>query len=389
MSLKRNIIFILLILYCSSLLAEQQLPLISISASRTEIPIREVAGALTVISKQQIVNSHAVYVSELLQAVPGLNVSTQGSAGNLTQIRIRGAEANQVLVIIDGVEANDPAASSEFNFAHLTTENIERIEILRGPQSALWGSDALAGVINITTRQADKRNQLAIKNSYGSENTYQGGITALTKSDKYNFVISGNFLDTDGFNIATSGQERDGYDNATLNIKTDYKVNDSVKFGASARYTNATNEFDPALGIPVDGFGEIDTEQFYSRIFSQIYTFSDAWNHIFEASLVDTSNDTADGFFGNSKTEATKEKFAYQSTLMLPSFDPFPIRQSLTFAFEREQERFKQQGASFPGFDPNQRQKITNYGKIAEYRANIQNNWTLSGSFRHDNVQLF
>ena len=223
MSLKRNIIFILLILYCSSLLAEQQLPLISISASRTEIPIREVAGALTVISKQQIVNSRAVYVSELLQAVPGLNVSTQGRAGNLTQIRIRGAEANQVLVIIDGVEANDPAASSEFNFAHLTTENIERIEILRGPQSALWGSDALAGVINITTRQADKRNQLTIKNSYGSENTYQGSITALTKSDKYNLVISGNFLDTDGFNIATSGQERDGYDNATLNIKTDYK----------------------------------------------------------------------------------------------------------------------------------------------------------------------
>ena len=389
MSLKRNIILITFLFYCSDLMAEQQLPPISISASRTEIPATEVAGALTVLTKQQIENFHAVHVSEVLQAVPGLNVSTQGSAGNLTQIRIRGAEANQVLVIIDGIEVNDPASSSEFNFAHLTADSIERIEVLRGPQSALWGSDALAGVINITTKKADRNKQLIVKNSYGSENTYQGGITVFTRSDKYNLSISGNFIDTDGFNIATTGQERDGYENATLNIKTGYQLNEKISFGASSRYTNASNEFDPALGTPVDGFGEIDVEQFYSRIFSEIKTFGGAWNHLLEVSLVDTSNDTIDGFFGRSKTEATKAKYAYQSTLNLPSFDSLPVKQSLTFAVEREQERFKQQGTSFPGFDPNQRQRITNYGKVAEYRAKILENWALSASFRHDDNDEF
>lgn len=389
MSIKRNTIFIFILLYSSTVVADQQLPPISISASRTGIPVTEVAGALTVITEQQIENSHAAYVSELLQAVPGLNVGTQGSAGNLTQIRIRGAEANQVLVIIDGIEVNDPASSSEFNFAHLTADNIERIEVLRGPQSSLWGSDALAGVIRITTKKADRRKQLIVKNSYGSENTYQGGITVLTQSDKYNLVLSGNFIDTDGFNIATTGQEKDGYDNASLNFKTDYQLNENLMFGVSARYTNATNEFDPSFGTPVDGFGEIDVEQFYSRVYSEINSFNGTWNHLLDASIVDTSNDTVDGFFGNSKTEATKAKYAYQSTLNLPSFDSLPIQQSLTIAVEREQERFKQQGASFPGFDPNQRQRITNYGKVAEYRAKILENLAFSASFRHDDNDEF
>ena len=90
---------------------------------------------------------------DLLQDVPGFTVSRSGSIGSQTQVRVRGAEANQVLVLIDGIEANDPAGNDEFAFQDLTTWDVERIEVVRGPQSALWGSDALSGVVNVITRQ--------------------------------------------------------------------------------------------------------------------------------------------------------------------------------------------------------------------------------------------
>lgn len=390
MSHLRKFCFFTTLLCFYSTISAEPLPPISITASRSSIPINQAAGAITVISKQQIDNQKAVYVSDLLQTVPGLNVSTQGSAGSITQIRLRGAEANHVLVIIDGIEVNDPANSSEFNFAHLLADNIERIEILRGPQSALWGSDALAGVINITTSRADSGTKLIASSSYGSENTYQGALKYLLGTEAFNLVLNGSFIDSDGFNTATSGNERDGYDNSTFNLKSTYQVSDVLKVGMNSRYTNASNEFDPApLGVPVDGFGKNDVEQIYARGFFELTLFTDNWVQLIEASLLNTSNDSFDGIFGRSKSESTKEKFSYQSTFTLPEFEPGKFKQSLTLALEREQERFSQQGASFPGFDPNQRQKITNYSRIAEYRANLLKQWTLSASLRHDDNDEF
>jgi|TARA_B110000238_G_C16121853_1_gene437452 vitamin B12 transporter len=387
MSYLRNICLLTALISTCNIYAEELLPPITVTASRSAIPINQVSGALTIISEQEIEQQNAVYVSDLLQTVPSLNVSTQGSAGSVTQIRIRGSESNHVLVVIDGVEVNDPANASEFNFAHLLANNIERIEILRGPQSSLWGSDALAGVINITTKRANTGQQFIASSSYGSNNNSQAGLNYLLGSEKFNLVLSGNFIDTDGFNSATTGHERDGYDNTTLNLKTEYQIRDNINIGASTRYTNASNEFDPApLGVPIDGVGKNDTEQFYARGFIKWHTFNDHWVHVAEASMIDTSNDSFDSSSGRSKSEATKEKFSFQSTIHLPAFETMNLNQSLTLALEREQERFKQLGASSPGFDPNQHQKTTNVSRVAEYRTNFLEQWTLSASFRHDDL---
>lgn len=376
---------------CStSALSEDNLSTITISASRTPTQLQDTPSAITIINKQDILKSNTTFVYELLQSVPGLNVSTQGSRGSLTQVRIRGSEANQVLVIIDGIEVNDPATSSAFDFAHLPTQNIEKIEILRGPQSALWGSDALAGVINITTSKISPDKHVVASSSYGSENTYQGNLQFNSGTDAFNFSTSANFIDTDGINSSTSGNERDGYDNTTLNLNTSYQMNNVLNLGLSTRYTNASNEFDPApVGVPMDGFGKNDVEQFYLRGFIELATLNDQWVHVFEGSLVDTNNDSVDEIFGSSQSAASKEKFAYQSTLYMSTFADLGLNQTLTFAVEREQERFTQKGAAFPGFNPNQKQKITNYGKVIEYRANLYEQWTLSAAFRHDNNDEF
>ena len=106
--------------------------------------IRDTASAITLITKQEIDRRNATSLSDLLRNVPGFAVNQQGSRGALTQLRVRGSEANHVMVLVDGVNANDLSQGGQFNFAHLTTQGVEQIEIIRGPQSALWGANAMA-----------------------------------------------------------------------------------------------------------------------------------------------------------------------------------------------------------------------------------------------------
>ena len=124
---------------------------IIVVGARIPLTISRIGNSTTVITREQIEQRQARYVTDLLRSVPGFSVSHTGVAGSQTQVRVRGSEANHVLVLIDGVRANDPATGDEFRWEHLTTGNIERIEIIRGPQSALWGSDAIAAVVHVIT----------------------------------------------------------------------------------------------------------------------------------------------------------------------------------------------------------------------------------------------
>ena len=107
-----------------------------VTARLQSISINDVASSVTVITREEIEQRQVKYLSDLLRDVPGFAVSQAGGAGSQTQIRVRGAEANQLLVLIDGVRANDPALGDEFQYQFALTSNIERIEIIRGPQSA-------------------------------------------------------------------------------------------------------------------------------------------------------------------------------------------------------------------------------------------------------------
>ena len=182
---------------------------IVVSASRSPIAQVNIGSSVTVITREQIELRQARYVTDLLRSVPGFTVSHVGTTGSQTQVRVRGSEANHVLVLIDGVRANDPASGDEFRWELLSTSNIERIEIVRGPQSSLWGSDAVSAVVHVITRSGSDRPGINAYVEGGSNSTLNGGLNGGTGGDTWSLAFGLERLDTGGTNISRNGSEDD------------------------------------------------------------------------------------------------------------------------------------------------------------------------------------
>ena len=298
-----------LIIACNSCAqAEDTLNLkdILVTASRTPLSSQQTGSSFTIINADQIAQRQAVHVSDLLRSVPGIAVSRSGGIGAQTSIRLRGAEADQTLVLIDGIEANDPATGSGFDFAHLLTSDIERIEIIRGPQSSLWGSDAMAGVINIITKEAGKGSHLTGLLEGGSFST--GTCAAAGFSER---SANPSYLDqwqlsvrSDGTNVAEQGDEDDAYKNATLNLKAGINPLDNLDLSFVARHTTADKEFDPApfpAFLPADGDRESRGKQTYAMARAKLDLYDGVWQHIASVAFTNADNDNfADGIETNS-----------------------------------------------------------------------------------------
>ena len=125
---------------------------IVVTATRTPTPLDQVPASITVLDKAAIDRAQDIGATELLLRTPGISMSRNGGYGTATSLRIRGAESEQTVVVIDGVKLNDPSSTGGgYNFANLLIGDAQRIEVLRGPQSTLWGSQAIGGVVNIVT----------------------------------------------------------------------------------------------------------------------------------------------------------------------------------------------------------------------------------------------
>ena len=353
-----------------------------VSAGRTPMDISQSGSAITVIDREQLENRGSAFLLDVLRDVPGLAVSRSGGFGATTQIRLRGSEANHVLVVIDGVEINDPSLGDAVDFAHISARNLQRVEVIRGPQSALWGSDAIGGVISIVTREAVDRLSMSGFVEGGSFSSQQAGFNISGRGDSYSYSGSMSLLDTDGVNVSRSGDEKDGYDNQTFNFKTQLNLKEDWLIGASVRRTAATTQFDPTSfvsGLPEDGDRVTEVDRTYASVFSNLA--SDSWNHQFELNLLDTDNrNFSDGVAGT-RQSAERLTASYQGVLDFQS-------QSLVFAFEYEEDDFTQRGSSLFG-DPNQDQIISNRGSVVEYRNNGFEPLNFALSARYDSSSAF
>ena len=240
--------------------AGRSLDEVVVSATRTPQPIYKVGPSITVLTHDAIESSQAVVVSDLLAQTPGVAFSRNGGVGGTTALRIRGAETDQTVVVIDGVKVNDPSSpGGGYNAADLLTGDIQRIEILRGAQSTLWGSQAIGGVVNIVTAVPTKPFEASGDAESGSQGTGYGRLGAGGVDGRFNWRLAGSYYVTDGVSAFNAGTETDGYQNAGLSGRVGYEIADGVSFDLRGLFTHAHNQFD---GFPAPAFAFADTSEY-------------------------------------------------------------------------------------------------------------------------------
>ena len=222
---------------------------IVVTASRIATPLKEIATSVTVITKQELEQTKKATVIEVLQEVLGISILQSGPVGSSASVMLRGANSEHTLVMIDGVEVNDPITPARtYDFSHLRVEGIERVEILRGPQSTLYGSDAMAGVINIITKKGQGKPRFHLSSLGGSYETFSGtaGLTGNVERLHYSFWASS--LTSQGFSAANAAlegnTEADGYKNLSLSARAGYKASDNIDLDFSARFIDTKSDID-------------------------------------------------------------------------------------------------------------------------------------------------
>ncbi len=233
-----------------------------ISATRTNSNTIELANSISVIDSEQISNSNANNVFDILKNETGISFTRQGGNGTLSNIYLRGANSSQTLVLIDGVElnlTNDP--SGVYDFSTLPADNIDRIEVLRGPQSTLYGSDALAGVINIITKKGTGTPKFSLLTEGGSYNTYKGILGLNGSVKKFNYSIALSRTGSDGFSAASEkygNTEKDGYTFNNVSSVLGYNISNNVEINLYTHYTKSKSDYDQFGGM----FGDDPTYVF-------------------------------------------------------------------------------------------------------------------------------
>ncbi len=225
-----------------------QLGEVVVSATKTEEQTTQVTSSVSIITNKEIEREKAKTVGELLRSVVGLDVTRSGGLGKHTSVYLRGGNSGHTLVMIDGVQVNSPTLGS-YDFANLTVDNIERIEIVRGPQSTLYGSDAMAGVINIITKKGTGKTKTSLMFEGGSYKTYRQSAAITSGNEKMNLSVTGAYLETDGISAAKEklgNHEEDGYDNTTISMRLGAQVAPDIKADISLRYIDAQSDLDAA-----------------------------------------------------------------------------------------------------------------------------------------------
>jgi vitamin B12 transporter len=367
--------------------ADSALETVVVSAAREPLTANQVGGAMSVIDSQTLRRRQAASVGEMLRSLPGVAVSRAGGLGAQSQLRVRGSEANHVLVMIDGVAVNDPGQGGDFNLAHLYNYQFEQVEFLRGPQSALWGSDALAGVINISSKKSDPGRSGDVFVEGGSDGYYHLGGSVGLASDRAYLRISGQQLSTDGENVSRLGSEDDGYDNTRLAMQAGLRVNDQLKFSTSWQSIDATSEFDGidfSTGLPADQSNETDSQQLCGSLRADLTLMEGRWRHQLGLVYTDHDNDdeTENPFaptgFDVASTQAETLQVNYQSHFDLNE------AQTISLLVEDQNQDLRQRGpASFFG-DPNRDESVKTLSIAGEYRAQLYDDVFFQASVRHD-----
>ncbi|MDX4069108.1 TonB-dependent receptor plug domain-containing protein [Aliarcobacter skirrowii] len=219
------------------------------SATKSEQKLKDVTANVDVITAEDIESRKFKTVVEALNSLSGVSISSNGGIGTLSQVYLRGMKSENTLVLIDGIRYNNPYDGS-VDFAHLMINDIERIEVIKGAQSSIWGADASAGVINIITKSAKDGTYANINLEAGRYDSKIAKLNVSHKNESFDAKLSATRVDTDGFSAKSpksseaKNYEDDGYENTTVNLKLGYNFDDSNRVSTSYEIIDAKINFD-------------------------------------------------------------------------------------------------------------------------------------------------
>lgn len=359
------------------------------AANRTEQSLDKVGQSISVIDAAEITRRQTQNVADILRTIPGVTIARNGSIGGVTSVFIRGAESDQTVALIDGVKLNDPSSvGGGFNFGNLMTGNIERIEVLRGSQSVLWGSQAIAGVVNMITRQPTEELQVNARGEYGFRDTVNLVANASGKAGPLSASAGGGWFRSDGIsNFAESrgGVERDGYENVGANANLNLAITDAISLDARGWYSRGVVNLD-GFPAPTFAFADVNEESVTREIVA--YTGLNAAllggrfrNRIgFALTDTDRRNTALDGAPAETfRGEGRNERLEYQGIV--------DIARGWEATFGAEQEISSFASSSFGGPQTLGRARI--YSGYAQVVGTLAEGLTLTGGLRHDDHDRF
>ncbi|MFW2852051.1 TonB-dependent receptor plug domain-containing protein [Sphingomonas sp. TX0543] len=371
---------------------------VTATRSGDAIPLDLVGSSVTVITDADLQARQTRILSDALRDVPGVAVNRNGAVGGLTQVRIRGAESNHTLVFIDGIKADDPY-SGEYDFGTLLNDEAARIEVLRGQQSSLYGSDAIGGVISYTTLSGRERPGYVARIEGGSMGTISaGGRAAGIVGDTVDYALSSSYYRTDGYPVAPGGNRDLGSDSLGATGKVNWTPAPNFKLTAVGRYSLTRADLDDQAIAPtspiVQGYPVItavDTpgnryrnKGWYGLVGASWSLFDDAWSNSLSGALSDTTRDSY-GLSGRAFGDVGRRyRASFNSTVR---FGNERVKNRFTLAADWERQEFR--NTTPGGFSDNSKHTLDTTGYVAQYDVTIDERLALGASARIDHYSLF
>ncbi|HEX8443636.1 MAG TPA: TonB-dependent receptor [Allosphingosinicella sp.] len=361
-------------------------PEIVVTASREPVAVEDTAVSASLFDREAIEALALPMTSDLLRLSPGLSVATTGPRGSQTQVRIRGAEANHTLLFLDGIRFNDPAAGNEARFELLTSDLLSRVEIVRGPQSALWGSEALGGVVAVETSDPGQRNALSALGEYGGLDSSRASGQFAVQTGPVGLSGSAGFIRSYGIDSFGSGGERDGFENKAGSLKAVFRPSPGGELGLVGHYVEGSSEFDgfdPVSFRRVDTLDETENRIAAVRSWGKIE--NNGWSLMIDGSYLSSANRNRLG------EEPLNRTFGERFTLGAQLSKEWALaggRHRFTAAAEHEGEEFRARDQSFfGGTDQDRARDLT--ALVGEWRADWSDRFATDLAVRHDRFSAF
>jgi vitamin B12 transporter len=368
---------------------------IVVTATRSgdAVPIDQLGSSVTVLDDQALQARQTRFVVDALRDVPGVAVNR--GFGGLTEIRVRGSEANHTLVFVDGIKADDPY-SAQFDFGTLLNDEASRVEVLRGQQSSLYGSDAIGGVISYTTLSGREAPGFSARAEGGSMGTFSGGARAAgTAGDTFDYAVSASYFRTDGFPVAPGGSLDTGSENFGASAKVNWMPAPNFTLTAVGRYgflradlndQQVTANSPVIQGYPVtvavDVPGDFTRNKaWYGLVGASWDLFDGAWTNAATAAITDDNRD-GDGPFGPSGDRGRRYRTTFNSTVR---FGNDHVKNRFTFGMDYERQEFR----NTTPFSDNGKHVLETFGYVMNYDVTFDDRLAIGASARIDNYNLF